>query len=245
MTPRLLLSPLRQAGQVLMLEREQAHHALRVLRLRDGDEIQAFDGCGARWRARLRVLGRDQAHVELIAAEPPLPESPLRVNLVQCVSAAERMDFTIEKAVELGVASIQPVLSRRGVVQLDDARAQRRGVHWRRLVSAACAQCGRDHLPEVRDPLPLAAWLAARDPSAPGWVLDPSAPVSLAQAARGWRGSSIDLLVGPEAGLDGSELDDARQRGLVGVGLGPRVLRTETAGLVAIALLQSTHGDLV
>lgn len=123
MTPRVLVDGLREPGQEIILDEAQAHHALRVLRLRAGDPVQAFDGHGARWAAQLASAGRDQAVVRLLAPEPALPESPLALSLVQCLSSAEHMDFTIEKAVELGVSLIRPVSSARSVVRLDAERA--------------------------------------------------------------------------------------------------------------------------
>ena len=249
MIPRLLIDGLREPGQTIALDRDQVHYANRVLRLRTGDSLQVFDGRGARWSAVLAGDGRDAGLLRLVAPLAALPESPLRVSLVQCISSAERMDFTIEKAVELGVATIVPVASARSVVRLDDERARKRLVHWQRLVIAACMQCGRDLLPAVAAPQTLIDYLSGRRRESRGWVLAPRAGQSLRmatmQAAIDAPLHDIDLLVGPESGLTDDELALAEQAGLAPVGLGPRVLRTETAGLAALALLQSAHGDLV
>jgi 16S rRNA (uracil1498-N3)-methyltransferase len=244
MTPRLLVDGLREPGQDIILDEAQAHHALRVLRLRAGDPVQAFDGHGARWAAQLVSAGRDQAVVRLLAPEPALPESPLALSLVQCLSSAEHMDFTIEKAVELGVSLIRPVSSARSVVRLDAERAARRLAHWQRLVVAACRQCGRDRLPIVTEPQPLAQWLAGRTRATPGWVLTPEAPASLAADAAALRPAQAELLIGPESGLSEAEVAAAMAAGLRPASLGPRVLRTETAGLAAVVVLQSVLGDL-
>jgi 16S rRNA (uracil1498-N3)-methyltransferase len=246
MVPRLLVADLRAAGQPIALAADQAHYALRVLRLRTGDTMELFDGAGARWSARLVEAGRDSARLELLAPLAPRPESPLRLTLAQCLSAADRMDYTIEKAVELGVAAIVPVASERSVVRLDEARAQRRVTHWRRVIVAAAMQCGRDRLPDLAAPVPLADWLAARAPTQPGWVLDPEAvePLTAAALRLPCGGAEATLLVGPESGLAPHEIAQARRAGLVPVRLGPRVLRTETAGLAALAVLQALRGDL-
>ncbi|MBU6270768.1 MAG: 16S rRNA (uracil(1498)-N(3))-methyltransferase [Betaproteobacteria bacterium] len=244
MTPRLLVDGLREPGQEIVLDEAQAHHALRVLRLRTGDPVQAFDGHGARWAAQLVTAGRDQAMVRLLAPEPALPESPLALSLVQCLSSAEHMDFTIEKAVELGVSVICPVSSARSVVRLDADRAARRLAHWQRLVVAACRQCGRDRLPLITDPQPLSRWLAGRDAQTIGWVLSPQAPASLAADAARLGPTRAELLIGPESGLSDDEIGAAAAAGLRPASLGPRVLRTETAGLAAVVVLQSVLGDL-
>lgn len=246
MTPRLLVTGLRTPGQRLALDADQCHYALRVLRLRAGDALELFDGAGGRWSARLVSAGRADATVELLGPRTACPESPLRISLVQCLSAAERMDFTIEKAVELGVASIVPVASARSVVRLDDERAARRLAHWQRLVVAAAMQCGRDHLPTLAPPVPLAHWLAGRDRRVSGWVLAPGAGHSLATGAAALEPDAplVELLVGPESGLAPDEVATAIASGLQPTSLGPRVLRTETAGLAAIAVLQALRGDL-
>jgi 16S rRNA (uracil1498-N3)-methyltransferase len=246
MVPRLLVADLRAAGQPIMLEADQAHYALRVLRLRPGDPVELFDGTGGRWSARMVAAGRDSARLELVAPLPACPESPLRLTLAQGISAADRMDITIEKAVELGVAAIVPLQTERSVVRLDEARAQRRMAHWRRVIVAAAMQCGRDRLPALAEPLPLADWLAGRPAVQPGWVLDPRADASLAAQALRLPADAREasLLVGPESGLSPDEIARARQAGLAPARLGPRVLRTETAGLAALAVLQALRGDL-
>ncbi len=200
-----------------------------------------FDGQGLRFEATLSVADARQARVVVGPERAPLPESPLRITLAQCVSGAQKMDWTIEKAVELGVAAIQPLLSARSIVRLDAARARRRDEHWQRLIVAACMQCGRDRLPTLEPAIGLNDWLARRDPRHSAITLSPDARTTLSRLEP--PGDSVDLLVGPESGLDADELRAAAGAGFTAVSMGPRVLRTETAGLAAIAVLQARFGD--
>ncbi len=242
MTTRLHLPGPLAEGQRVELGAEQCHYLQRVLRLRAGQAVEVFDGAGQRFEASLERLSQRDARVLLGAPLTPAAESGLRVTLAQCLSSAEKMDWTIEKAVELGVHRIVPIASARSVVRLDAERAARRLEHWRRLIVAACAQCGRDTLAEIVSPQPLAAWLDARERAHAAVVLSPGAATALATIALAER--DVDLLVGPEGGLAEDELDATRRAGFVEASLGPRVLRTETAGLAALAVLQSRFGDL-
>lgn len=242
MIPRVHLANAPAIGGQATLPREQSHHLCRVLRARAGDPLQLFDGAGVRLAAVLEEASPSAARVRVLAIETPGAESPLAITLAQCVSGAEKMDWTVEKAVELGVAAIRPLLSQRSIVRLDDARARRRTEHWRRLAVAACAQCGRDRLPELAEPVPLDAWLASRPAGDPGVVLAPSASLPLSRLDGPLR--ALDVLVGPESGLTAEEIAAAQAAGLRAVSLGPRTLRTETAGLAALAVLQARFGDL-
>ncbi len=172
-----------------------------------------------------------------------LPESPLRITLVQAVSRGERMDWTLQKATELGVRTIVPVLSSRSVVRLDDKQAGKKLRHWQAVVAGACEQCGRSTVPEIRPPQELSHYLASSTREGQRFVLSPTGPASLAGLTS--VGSRVELLIGPEGGLDDTELARAAASGHVPVRLGPRVLRTETAGIVALTVLQALWGDLV
>lgn len=240
MIPRLLVPGPLAPGARATLDREASHHLCRVLRMGAGDPVQVFDGEGARHDAVVDAPDPRACTLRIGAARPSATESPLRVTLAQCISGGDRMDWTIEKAVELGVSRIVPLTSQRSVVRLDVDRAQRRDAHWRRLVVAACMQCGRDRLPALDAPQPLARWLASRQ--GPGFVLDPGAGMRLGTIAA--PGESLDLLVGPESGLAPDEIAAAEAAGLLRVSLGPRVLRTETAAPVACALALSALGLL-
>ena len=274
MTPRIHLPALADQpappvpSDPLPLDEPAAHHLLRVLRRGIGDGIEVFDGQGRCWRAQ--VASTKPATVTLQAPLPAEPPLRLRLGLAQCLSTAEKMDWTIEKAVELGVSHIVPLLSARSVVKLDGARAEKRVQHWQRLVVAAAMQCGRSRLPEIAPIQPVGTWLAslpAPQAHERRWVLSPLAESSLmAQAGAlaaqaGTRlpkdqdrpddatASEADaptawLLCGPESGLAETEVDQALSQGWQPALLGPRVLRTETAGLVGLTVLQAALGDL-
>ncbi len=242
MTPRLYLPVPLRPGDELELAAEQSHYVARVLRLRAGDPLQIFDGEGSRHAAAIVDPHAKRARLRVGDAQAALAESPLSVTLGQCISSAEKMDWTIEKAVELGVATIQPLVSRRTVVRLDEQRARRRSEHWQRLIVAACMQCGRDRLPGLAPPVELGQWLESGTRGATAAVLVPGARTRLTRIEM--RDARIRLLVGPESGLADEEIEAARAAGFVEASLGPRILRTETAGLAALAVLQSIAGDL-
>jgi 16S rRNA (uracil1498-N3)-methyltransferase len=217
-------------------------HVARVLRLKAGAPLKLFDGSGADFAAEIVAVDGDRVRVRIGERSAGLRESPLAITLVQAVSRGERMDWTLQKATELGVRRIQPVLSARSVVRLDEHQAAKKLRHWQAVVAAACEQCGRSVLPEVRPPLDLPRYLAEAPREGQRLVLSPSGPASLAGLAS--TTARVELLIGPEGGLDDAELDAATRAGYSPVRLGPRVLRTETAGIVALAVLQALWGDL-
>jgi 16S rRNA (uracil1498-N3)-methyltransferase len=230
-------------GMRLELKGSAQEHLSRVLRLSAGDPVTLFNGDGQDYHSRINALRRGAAALEVLAAAAARPEPPLAVNLVQGVARGERMDLVVQKATELGVAAIQPVETARSVVKLDAASRERKRAHWAGVAAAACEQCGRARLPRVAAPMPLGDWLAG--PAQPGLLrlqLDPEATQSLVARAAG--AVSIELLVGPEGGLAQDEQDAARQTGYLPCQLGPRVLRSETATIAALAVLQATAGDL-
>lgn len=218
-------------------------HVTRVLRLGAGDTVTLFNGDGSDYPSVIGELRRGRAVVDVRAAAPARAESPLKVTLVQGIARGERMDLVIQKATELGAAAIRPVATERSVVRLDAASRAKKLAHWRGIAIAACEQCGRARLPEVSEPLPLAEWLSrARPPGSLRLRLDPAAAETLPARAAG--ALAIELLVGPEGGLTAAEQDAARQTGYLSCRLGPRVLRSETAAIAALAVLQATAGDL-
>jgi 16S rRNA (uracil1498-N3)-methyltransferase len=230
-----------QAGRDVTLDEAASRHLGRVLRMRPGDPLVVFDGSGGEYRAVLRAAGRDAMRVHIEAFDPRECESALRVGLAQAISGAELMDLTVQKAVELGAAWIQPLLALRGKVRLEPARAERRAEHWQRIAIAACEQCGRNRVPEIRPVRTLADWLGRRDAGARGILLDPAADTPLSRLAPA--AGEIALLAGPESGFAEEENAMARHMGFEPVSLGPRVLRTETAGLAALAAMQALWGD--
>ncbi|MCA3178150.1 MAG: 16S rRNA (uracil(1498)-N(3))-methyltransferase [Burkholderiaceae bacterium] len=241
-------------GGTVRLDADASHHALRVLRLRAGDPVELFDGSGPRWPGRLLDEDPRGASVALGAPVHAGTESPIALGLAQALPAGDRMDWVVEKAAELGATAIQPLFSRRSLLRLDGARAAKRLAHWRRIAVAACMQCGRDRVPAVLEPVPLDRWVVEPgDPGAPAaaarpvpaasrWLLSPHDGAAI--GALGPVPAAAWLLVGPEGGLDDAEDARARAAGWRPLRLGPRVLRTETAGLAALAALQARFGDL-
>jgi 16S rRNA (uracil1498-N3)-methyltransferase len=235
------------AGPDLPLPAQAAAHVSKVLRLRAGEALTVFDGRGGEWDAVIAQASGKGVTVRLGAHHAIERESPLRVTLLQALARGEKMDWVLQKATELGVTRIVPVATERSVVQLDGERAGRRLEHWQGIVAAACEQCGRNRLPEVLAPQSLAAAcaLAATSPASVRLVLAPGATASLAATASAAEAgaSEVALLIGPEGGLGEAELRIAAQAGFVAVALGPRVLRTETASIAALGVLQLVAGD--
>ena len=234
--PRLYVDAELRPGAKLALPGNSAHHAARVLRLREGDPVVLFDGRGGEYDARLFMPGRGQAVAEIGDWREVERESPLAVTLVQAVSSGEKMDFTIQKAIELGVAAIQPVLTAKSVVRLNAEREAKKLAHWKRIAIAACEQCGRNRIPEVREPVALDRYQA---PAGTKILLSPAGTGKLAGLATG----PLALAAGPEAGFSAEEEQLLLRAGFEAVRLGPRILRTETAALAALAALNALAGD--
>lgn len=221
---------------------EIARH-LAVLRLQPGDDLGLFDGGGGEIAARLVVIGKRSATVELRAFDPVERESPLAITLVQALATSDKMDLIVQKAVELGAVAIQPVASERATLKLSGDRAQKRAAHWQAIARAACEQCGRNRVPAVGEILELADWLA--QPAAGTRILmQPGAQASLPERVAASPGQPIHILIGPEGGFSAREVAMAAERGVLACRFGPRVLRTETAGLAALAALNAVAGDL-
>jgi len=239
---RLYIDSQLREGLRLDLPHEAAHHAARVLRLRAGDEIVLFDGRGGEYPARIDAIERSRVAVSVGAHRAVERESPLEATLVQGVSSGERMDITVQKAVELGVRAIQPVLAEKSVVKLDAERADAKREHWRRVAISACEQCGRNRIPEV---LPVMRLDEASRRLAPGGLrllLSPHGGTRLRDALAGGR-KEIILAIGPESGFSAEEEALLGAAGFGKVQLGPRVLRTETAASAALAALNALAGD--
>ena len=235
--PRFYIPAALHSGMQLDFPDEAAHHAARVLRLRTGEPVTLFDGKGGEYEAQIVAIGRSGVRVAVGAYHERERESPLFITLVQGLSSSDRMDFIIQKAVELGVAAIQPVLTAKSVVRLSNERGAAKRIHWQRVAIAACEQCGRNRVPEIRAALPLSQF-DSNDASVK-ILLSPLATKDLKQLVQ----SPLTLAVGPEAGFDAAEEDLLAQKGFVPARLGPRILRTETAALAALAALNALQGD--
>lgn len=230
------------SGLELELAPASAYRLARVLRMREGAIIAVFDGKGTEFHARITKLDTNKAVLRLLERISRDSESALDITLVQGISRGERMDWTLQKATELGVTAIVPVLSARSVVRLDEHQASRKQAHWHGIVSAASEQSGRTRIPCLAQPVALLDYLADSAKEGLRALLSPSAQTALAGVA-GAPGR-IELLIGPEGGLSDEEAIVAQEVGFTPVHLGPRVLRTETAAVVALSILQSLWGDL-
>ena len=243
--PRFFSPQSLSVGARVDLSESAARHAARVLRLKEDDCLTLFDGSGGEYVARIVRVGRDNVAVEVTQWNDVERESPIDITLIQALQSGEKMDLTVQKAVELGVTRILPVASQRSVVRLEGDRAQRRVAHWRGVAASACEQCGRNRVPEVSALEGLLPWLLrpASGATAVRLLLDPRSDNTLGSLPRPLKDSGIELLIGAEGGLSSEETELALQAGFTGVRLGPRVLRTETAGLAALAAIQSLWGD--
>lgn len=237
-----------QAAQTVILDAHAVNH-LRVLRLQVGDCITLFNGHGGEFQATLQTITRQQVIALVGTYVLHAVESPLQIHLGQVISRGDKMDLTIQKAVELGVAQITPLFSERCGVKLDRQRLAKKVEHWRSIIISACEQSGRNYLPILHEPQLLADWLKQQQGVAAQQLnisLSPHATLTITQLRQQYATlTNANLVIGPEGGLTETELHMAAQHGFIPVKLGPRVLRTETAGLVAVAVLQSHWGDLV
>ena len=241
-TPRFYCREALSPGAHVELPEPVARHAVRVLRLPPGAPMTLFDGRGGEYLAHIERIERDRVYAVLAEWRDVERESPLAVTLVQALQAGEKMDFTIQKAVELGVRDIVPVESRRSVLRLSGDRAGKRVAHWQGVVASACEQCGRNQVPLVAPLEKLENWLARPASGVLRLMLVPDAGQTLAEVEVE-PAQPVQLLIGSEGGLDPQEVIAAQQAGFRGVRLGPRILRTETAGLAALSAMQVLWGD--
>ena len=233
-------TPLTVGGRVSLSESAVAH-LVRVLRLAIGDEFVVFNGDGADYSARLVSVGKRTAEADVLERTAVDNESALQITLAQGIARGEKMDLILQKATELGVARIAPLLTERTEVRLEPERVAKKMQHWRGVLAAACEQCGRATLPQLLEPQALGSFAAA-DGSARRFTLDPHRGIALSAAALNPR-DSVTVLIGPEGGLSERDLLALREARFEGLRLGPRILRTETAGLAALAGLNALYGD--
>ncbi len=241
--PRIYVPLPLQPGRDVDLPAQAGEHLARVLRLERGHPLRLFNGNGGEYTGEIASLAKRAVSARVLEAVPAADrESPLCITLGQGIARGEKMDWILQKATELGVARIVPLITDRTEVRLDAERAEKRLMHWRAVIASACEQCGRNRLPELHEPLRLADWAAAIA-TEPGLrlALDPHGNASARNLTIE---DSATLAVGPEGGLSEHDLVTLQQAGFRGLRLGPRILRTETAGLAALAALQALHGDL-
>lgn len=233
------------AGSRQTIEGDAANHITRVLRLTPGDPLTLFDGRGGEHTARIEGFRKGAVIVEVGERSPTDRESPLSLTLAQGVSRGERMDWVVQKATELGVSRIVPVLTERTVVKLDAGQAERRLSHWQGIAIAACEQSGRNRVPEISAPVALHEFLQReKESGATRLLLSPAGARRVGDLQPPESGGGILVLIGPEGGLAESEQEAALAAGFAAVRMGPRVLRTETAAIAALTLIQHQFGDL-
>jgi 16S rRNA (uracil1498-N3)-methyltransferase len=240
---RLFVDSHLSAGADIGLDKDRARYLGRVLRLRSGDALSVFNGEDGEFHATLTEITRDSGVIHVANSIQTSTESPLKVHLVQGISRGERMDFIVQKATELGVKRISPVLTEYGMVKLKGDRAAKRRDHWQSVAESACEQSGRIRPPRIDEIVTLNSWFGNR-PREPGTdlVLQPGAANSLVTIPP--PSTKLCLLIGPEGGFSDSEYEDVQVAGFQTVSLGPRILRTETAAVAAISIAQSLWGDL-
>lgn len=224
-----------------LLNDDAAHHVATVLRLKANHPVVLFNGDGNEYSAQIIAVNRKQVVIEADACLTIGKESPLPIHLGQGVSKGDRMDTVLQKSVELGVTEITPVLTQRCAVKLDEKRWEKKIQQWQKIITGACEQCGRNVVPVLNAPVTLNQWLASPT-QAVRLTLAPGADSPLVKTPYSTKG--YRLLIGPEGGLSEQEIHQANESGYTSVSLGPRILRTETAALAAITILQSQHGDL-
>lgn len=241
MTPRLYCpDDLSRAVQIVLPD-AAAHHVARVLRLRTGDLVTLFDGSGGEYAASIHEVSKKEVMVDVGKFSDMERESPLRITLAQGLSVGDKMDDTLQKAVQLGIAAFAPLETQKSIVRLTDERAQKRFQHWQHVAISACEQSGRNRLPDVQEVKSFKEFIASADTNATRLLLSPRGETSLNQLNK--PEGEIILLCGPEAGFSDDEESHAISSGFTAVRLGPRILRTETAAVAALAAMNALWGD--
>jgi 16S rRNA (uracil1498-N3)-methyltransferase len=239
---RLYVQESLREGALIELPKDTAAHVARVLRARAGDQVSLFNGDGTELAGVIEAVRGNRVSVQVGSPLSGVVESALETTLIQCVPRGDKMDFIVQKATELGVHRIVPVLSKRSVVRLDGAQAVSKQAHWQAVAVSACEQSGRTRLPSVAAPTPLLNYLGSLAPGGLRLVLDPFArgPAAALEAPA----AAVDFAVGPEGGFEEAELEAFQLAGFRALKLGPRILRTETAAIAGLAYLQTLMGDM-
>lgn len=231
-----------EVGKLLKLDREASNHLSRVLRLKAGNPVILFNGDGVDYHGVIEVIERNQVSVHLKDRNTVNVESPLHIHLYQGVSRGDKMDLTLQKGVELGIKEFTPLLTERCGVKLDPKRWEKKVQHWEKVIQSACEQCGRSTLPKLNPVVDLSSALEQTD-SSHHFFLHPDAKHSFSAYSDAEPTGSIALWVGPEGGFSDKEIEQALNNNITAVQLGPRVLRTETAALAAVSVMNSLWGD--
>lgn len=239
--PRIYHPDALQVDQTVRLEKDASNHLINVLRLKDEHPIVLFNGDGNEYSAEIKIVGKRNAEALVLSKLSISVESNLQIHLGQGISKGDRMDFVIQKAVELGVTEITPLITERCVVKLNQDRWDKKTQQWQKIAIGACEQCGRNVVPKIHTPLQLKDWMQ-QSTNQLRLTLNPTAEKHMTQLPVTKDG--VRLLIGPEGGLSDSEVYQTQEQGFFDVALGPRVLRTETAALATLAILQAQYGDL-
>jgi 16S rRNA (uracil1498-N3)-methyltransferase len=240
-TPRFYTNQPLHEDRSILLEQTPSHHLIRVLRSQPGSTVVLFNGDGSEYQAVYAGNEDKLARINIASANKPSRESRLHIHIGQGISRGERMDLVMQKSVELGVQAITPLRTRRSQVQLDGKRLARRVSHWEGIIVSACEQSGRVQLPSLHPACGLLEWLDTGIENETALVLDPEAEQALTDIRPT---QQVRVLIGPEGGLEDSEIEKAVEAGFSRIRLGPRVLRTETAALAILAAMQTLWGDL-
>lgn len=240
--PRFYLPEPLMVGQSLELPAELFRHAIQVLRMQAGEPLILFNGEGGEYLAQLEQVGKRAASLSVQAFDPIERESTLHLTLVQAIIKPDKMDFALQKAVELGLSAFQPLMTQRSVVRTDKEKWEKKRQHWQAVASSACEQCGRTRLPQVLEPLTLNQYLNTPVEQATRLILAPGVYPRLSAVQPPH--PALHVLIGPEGGFTDEEVAACLQAGVQAISLGPRILRAETASATVLALLQHLHGDL-
>ena len=239
---RVFIDSVLKTGESLTLDGDTAHYLGRVLKVRQGNPVTVFNGRGGSYQAEITAIDRRTITLSLLQFDVENNESPLRVTLAQGISRGQHMDYTVQKAVELGVTRIVPLFSEYSNVRLEEERARKRYDHWHKIITSACEQSGRNLVPQLDEAQPLSDWVQ-QDGASLKLIMHPEANDSLAGLLEGI--TDLTILCGPEGGLSPVEINIALAQGYRKVSMGPRIMRTETAAIAAIAICQAMQGDML